>query len=274
MLAAFQSSSNATATGLGAVLGVVVAVVLGYGIYRGGVRINLSRFFQVTGFVLVLVAAGLLASAVHSLAEAGVVTQLQDSAFNLTWLVDPGSVRAALLTGMLGLQPVPTVAEVVVWLAYAIPMSAYVLWPQRSATSARRASAARPRFPRPPARPPSENPSDRTKEPSMSRTLGSASPVAPDRTPDGRRRRSCGRDDGGRRDESTVEVALNDFDLTLVTRDHGRGRGHLRGPPTPGRRRTSSRSSRGPTTWTSPRFPWRTTSPTRPASRWSTRSRT
>ena len=131
MLAAFQSSSNATATGLGAVLGVVVAVALGYAIYRGGVRINLGRFFQVTGFVLVLVAAGLLASAVHSLAEAGVVTQLQDSAFNLSWLVDPGSVRAALLTGMLGLQPVPTVAEVVVWLAYAIPMSAYVLWPHR-----------------------------------------------------------------------------------------------------------------------------------------------
>jgi high-affinity iron transporter len=32
---------------------------------------------------------------------------------------------------MLGLQPVPTVAEVLAWLAYAIPMGAYVLWPQR-----------------------------------------------------------------------------------------------------------------------------------------------
>jgi high-affinity iron transporter len=131
MLAAFQSSTNAAATGVGAVLGVIVALILGYAIYRGGVRINLSRFFRVTGFVLVLVAAGLLASAVHSLAEAGVVSQLQDSAFSLAWLVDPGSVRAALLTGMLGLQPVPTVAEVLVWLGYAIPMGAYVLWPQR-----------------------------------------------------------------------------------------------------------------------------------------------
>ena len=110
---------------------MVVAVGLGYAIYRGGVRINLSRFFRVTGFVLVLVAAGLLASAVHSLAEAGVVTQLQDPAFNLSWLVAPGSVRAALLTGMLGLQPVPTTAEVLVWLGYAIPMGVYVLWPPR-----------------------------------------------------------------------------------------------------------------------------------------------
>ncbi|HEY6567015.1 MAG TPA: iron uptake transporter permease EfeU [Actinomycetota bacterium] len=131
MLAAFQNSTNPTATGLGALIGVLVAVGLGYAIYRGGIRINLSRFFRVTGFILVLVAAGLLASAVHSLAEAGVVTQLQDPAFNLTWLVAPGSVRAALLTGMLGLQPVPTTAEVLVWLGYAIPMGVYVLWPAR-----------------------------------------------------------------------------------------------------------------------------------------------
>ena len=107
MLAAFQNSTDPWATGLGAMLGVIVAVALGYAIYKGGIRINLSRFFRITGFVLVLVAAGLLASAVHSLAEAGVVTQLQSSAFDLHWLVDPGSVRAALLTGMLGLQQCP-----------------------------------------------------------------------------------------------------------------------------------------------------------------------
>jgi high-affinity iron transporter len=131
MLAAFQSSSNPVATGTGAVLGVAVAVALGYALYRGGVRINLARFFRVTGFVLVLVAAGLLSTAVHDFAEAGVITAFQQPAFDLSWLVAPGTVRASLLTGMLGLQPVPTVAEVLVWLAYAIPMSAYVLWPQR-----------------------------------------------------------------------------------------------------------------------------------------------
>jgi high-affinity iron transporter len=131
LLAAFQASTNPAATGIGAIAGVMVAVALGYAIYRGAARVNLSRFFRVTGFVLVLVAAGLLASAAHEFAEAGVLTLGQAPAFNLTWLVRPGSVQASLLTGMLGLQPVPTVAEVFVWLAYAVPMGAYVLWPQR-----------------------------------------------------------------------------------------------------------------------------------------------
>ena len=61
-----------------------------------------ARFFRFTGFVLVLVAAGLLASAVHTAHEAGWIGVLQAQAFDLRWLVAPGSVRAALLTGMLG----------------------------------------------------------------------------------------------------------------------------------------------------------------------------
>ncbi len=131
MLAAFQSSSDPVATGLGAALGVAVAVGLGYGIYRGGVKINLSRFFRVTGFILVLVAGGLLSTAVHEFAEAGVISVAQQTAFSMSWLVDPGSVRESLLTGMLGLRAAPTVAEVAIYLVYVIPMSLYVLWPQR-----------------------------------------------------------------------------------------------------------------------------------------------
>jgi high-affinity iron transporter len=131
MLAAFQSSRDPLSTGTGAALGVVVAVGLGYAIYRGGVRINLSRFFRITGFVLVLVAAGLLSTAVHEFAEAGALSFGQQTAFDLSWLVRPGSVRESLLTGMLGLQAVPNVAEVAAWLLYGVPMSIYVLWPQR-----------------------------------------------------------------------------------------------------------------------------------------------
>jgi len=135
LLAAFQAARDPGAAGAGAVLGIVVAVGIGYGIYRGGVRLNLERFFKFTGFVLVLVAAGLLASAAHTAHEAGWLTSGQAEVFSLSWLVDPGSIRSALITGMLGIQPEPVVAEVVVWLAYVIPIGILVLWPSRPKTA-------------------------------------------------------------------------------------------------------------------------------------------
>jgi high-affinity iron transporter len=130
LLAAFQDATNTTAAGSGAVLGLVGAVVVGFGLYRGGVHINLSRFFRITGLVLVFVAAGLLATAAHTAHEAGWVNSFQGQALDLSWLVQPGTISGSLLTGMLGLQPPPTVIEATVYLAYAIPMALYVLWPQ------------------------------------------------------------------------------------------------------------------------------------------------
>ncbi len=69
-----------------------------------------------------LIAAGLLATSVHTAHEAGWWNSGMEQAFDFTWLVDPGSVHAALLTGMLGLQPRPTQGETVVYLLYAVPM--------------------------------------------------------------------------------------------------------------------------------------------------------
>jgi high-affinity iron transporter len=131
MLAAFQDTSDPSAAGAGAVLGLAAAIALGVAIYFGGVRINLSRFFRVTGFVLVLVAAGLLATAAHTAHEAGWINGMQNEALDLTWLVQPGTVSGSLLTGMLGLQPQPTAVEVLVYLAFAVPMGLYVIWPDR-----------------------------------------------------------------------------------------------------------------------------------------------
>lgn len=129
LLAAFAEPGSNAGTGIGAVLGIAVAVVLGYAIYRGGARLNLSRFFRATGLVLVLVAAGLVVNALHTAHEAGWLDIGQRSTVDLSWLVRPGSVQASLLTGMLGLQPHPVAIEAVGWLLYAVPVGCYVAWP-------------------------------------------------------------------------------------------------------------------------------------------------
>lgn len=131
LLALLKGSSDVSLGLGGALLGIVVASVLGFAIYKGGVRIDLSRFFRVTGVVLVLVAAGLVAASIHEFAEAGLIPWGNSPAIDLSAVIAPGTMRAGLLTAFLGLQPVPTYAELAGWLTFLIPVGAYVLWPQR-----------------------------------------------------------------------------------------------------------------------------------------------
>jgi high-affinity iron transporter len=139
LLATFHASGDATTSWAGAVIGILLAALIGYGIYRGGVRLNLARFFKVTGLVLVAVAAGLVMTAFHTANEAGWLSAGQVQAFDLSWLVRPGTPVSSLLTGVLGIQPYPVWIEVIGWLAYLVPMLIIVAWPARRARRERAA---------------------------------------------------------------------------------------------------------------------------------------
>ena len=103
---------------IGAVLGILVAVVVSYLIYRGLVRINLSRFFFWTGLFLIVVAAGVLAYGIHDLQEAGVIPGVTVVAYSLAGIIPPTSWYGAVLAGIFNFTPEPTVAQVIVWVAY------------------------------------------------------------------------------------------------------------------------------------------------------------
>jgi high-affinity iron transporter len=143
LLSVFQNATNTADAIIGAVLGLICAVAIGVGLYRGGVHINLSKFFKITGLVLVFVAAGLLATAAHTAHEAGWINSFQSEAVSLRWLIHPGTVSEALLTGMLGLRPAPTQVEAFAYLVYAIPMVLFVLWPRGSRKRVRSAGDAK-----------------------------------------------------------------------------------------------------------------------------------
>jgi high-affinity iron transporter len=131
LLATFHASGDATTSWLGAVIGILLAAVVGYAIYRGGIRLNLARFFRITGLVMVVIAAGLVMTAFHTANEAGWLSVGQVQAFDLSWLVRPGTPLSSLLTGVLGIQPYPVWIEVIAWLAYLVPMIIIVAWPAR-----------------------------------------------------------------------------------------------------------------------------------------------
>jgi high-affinity iron transporter len=98
--------------------------VLGWLIYRGALTINLSIFFTVTGALLILVAAGVLAYGVYDLQEARVLPGLTNVAFDINHIIPKDSWYGTVLKGTLNFQPDPSWLQVVAWIGYVIP----VLW--------------------------------------------------------------------------------------------------------------------------------------------------
>jgi high-affinity iron transporter len=116
---------------IGAVLGLVLAVVLGVLLYRGGVRLNLRSFFRVTGGILIVVAAGLFAYGVHELQEAGWFPFLETVAFDLSsWLPDDSGI-GAVVRGLVGYNADPSVLEVLAWVSYLLAAGVFYFRPYR-----------------------------------------------------------------------------------------------------------------------------------------------
>jgi high-affinity iron transporter len=115
---------------VGFIIGIVVAVILGWLIYRGAIKFNLGKFFTYTGALLVFVAAGILGYGLHDLQEARVLPGLNTLAF------DPGAMPedswyGALLKGLLNYSAQTTVLQAVVWVAYVAVVLTVFLWPRK-----------------------------------------------------------------------------------------------------------------------------------------------
>jgi len=119
--AAVQASGSNTLPLIGAALGILTAVGIGWLIYAGMLRINLSRFFTWTGGILIIVAAGVLSYGVHDLQEAGVLPGLNALAFDVSGAIPPGGWFGTLLKGTLNFSPATTWLEMIVWLGYVVP---------------------------------------------------------------------------------------------------------------------------------------------------------
>ncbi|MFB2581628.1 iron uptake transporter permease EfeU [Herbiconiux sp. P15] len=119
--AAVQATGETTLPILGAALGIATAVVLGYLISKGLLRIDLAKFFAWSGGFLIVVAAGVLSYGVHDLQEAGILPGLNSLAFDVSAAVPPDSWYGTLLKGTVNFSPATTWLELAVWLAYVIP---------------------------------------------------------------------------------------------------------------------------------------------------------
>lgn len=122
---------------LGAGLGILTAVAFGVLLYRGAIRINLSKFFAWTGGFLIIVAGGVLAYGVHDLQEADVLPGLNDLAFDVSDTIDPNSWFGTVLKGVFNFSPATTWLEAAAWVLYVVPvMTLFVLGVRRRSPAA------------------------------------------------------------------------------------------------------------------------------------------
>ena len=122
-----------TAT-LGLVLGLALAVGLGYGIYNRAVKINLGKFFTYSGVALIVVAAGVLSYGIHEFQEFGILPGPDAFAWDVTSWMPKESFIAALLGGTIGFDTTTSWLQLLVWVAYlGLTISAY-LSPAKSKT--------------------------------------------------------------------------------------------------------------------------------------------
>ncbi|WP_314078863.1 iron uptake transporter permease EfeU [uncultured Rothia sp.] len=103
---------------LGALVGIAIAVVMAWGMMRGMMRINLPRFFTVTGAFLVIVAAGVLSYGIHDLQEAAILPGLNNIAFESYRYIDPSSFVGTLLKAVFNLSSTTTWLEAGAWILY------------------------------------------------------------------------------------------------------------------------------------------------------------
>ena len=138
-----SSSGPVIETLLAALAGLVAAAAIGWAIFAAGIRIDLRRFFNITGIVLIFVSAGLVSFAVHEFGEAGLITNI-GAVVDLGDVLPESSPLGALLAGMFGYRSAPTPLEVVAYLAYLIPVLTIFMWTgrRRVTTAASGAPAA------------------------------------------------------------------------------------------------------------------------------------
>ncbi|HEX2627015.1 MAG TPA: iron uptake transporter permease EfeU, partial [Candidatus Limnocylindrales bacterium] len=105
----------------GGLLGLAISAAAGYAIFAMGVRINLRRFFTVTGTVLIFVAAGLCAFAIAEFGDGGLITNV-GSVFDLNGILPESGAIGSVLHGLFGYRSAPTPLEVLAYVAYLVPV--------------------------------------------------------------------------------------------------------------------------------------------------------
>jgi high-affinity iron transporter len=132
----FKTVGAASSATIGLILGLALAVALGYLIYNRSVKINLSKFFQVTGTALVIVAAGVLSYGIHEYQELGWLPGADSFIWDVTSWMAKDSIMASILAGSIGFDTTTSWLQFIVAGAYIAAILWLYLKPSRTSKKA------------------------------------------------------------------------------------------------------------------------------------------
>lgn len=114
----FKTVSSTPSATIGLLLGLGVAIALGYLIYRSSIKINLGKFFTYTGTALVVVAAGVLSYGIHEYQELGWLPGPDFFIWDVTSWIPKDSLVASVLGGTIGFDTTTSWLQFIVWASY------------------------------------------------------------------------------------------------------------------------------------------------------------
>ena len=118
VFAATKSAGSGVGAIIGVALGILTAIALGYMIYRRAIKINLKKFFAVTGYFLIVVAAGVLSYAIHEFQEIGLLPGDGSLAFDVSHAINEEGWLGAIASGVFNFDPDTTWVQLFAWVAY------------------------------------------------------------------------------------------------------------------------------------------------------------
>jgi high-affinity iron transporter len=124
-------ASSAGSVVAGAVVGLAMAVTIGYGLYHGSRRVNLAVFFRWTGIGLVFIAAGLLSHGIHEFIEIGALGNgpWTATAFDLSGVLSHDVGIGSFLRAIFGYSANPEILTLVAHVTYVVAILALYLRP-------------------------------------------------------------------------------------------------------------------------------------------------
>jgi high-affinity iron transporter len=134
-----QISNDIVQTLAGAILGIGTAALLSWTLFATTVRLDLRKFFQVTGFLLILFAAGLVAHGVHEFNDVGWIPPVIGHVWNLDSIISESSIAGQLLQTLFGYNSSPALTEVIAYFGY-IAVVAF-LWRREYTVPVKKAAA-------------------------------------------------------------------------------------------------------------------------------------